>query len=46
MKDAAVVRSGRMFVGLRHDLDTVCGLSARALLLLWGLKVFPETLLN
>jgi len=30
MKDAAVVRSGEMFVGLRHDVDTVYGLR-------WGL---------
>jgi hypothetical protein len=30
MKDATVVQSGRMFVGLRHDLDTVYGLR-------WGL---------
>jgi len=30
MKDAMVVRSGGMFVGLRHDLDTVYGLR-------WGL---------
>lgn len=34
-----VVRSGSSIVGLRHDLDTVYDLR-------WGLKVFPETLLN
>jgi len=39
MKDVASVQSGRRVVGLRHDLDTVYGSR-------WGLKVFPETLLN